>query len=194
MIRLKGFERAVLSSTASSLGLSSYLARAWLSAPTCRTHVTKNHLLVCPGSNGNGGLRRPAEAHFALGVLDNQRHFFSSTPGGAQRTGLGDGSFGSTAPHHRKLPMSLRACSRSFTSGNNRRLSDSFFARNHLGFVSVPHQMAYVVERWETYLFVRALRRRERQQISSRLCAFDQARSVKPCPLLILAVFDEQYS
>lgn len=42
----------------------------------------------------------------------------------------------------------LNGCSRSFSTAASRRNTNSFFVRNHVGLVAVPHQMAYVIERF----------------------------------------------
>lgn len=42
-------------------------------------------------------------------------------------------------------PLSVRF--RSFSTAASQRVTRSFFIRNHVGLVAVPHQMAYVVER-----------------------------------------------
>lgn len=44
-------------------------------------------------------------------------------------------------------PLHFCIGSRNFSSASSRSVKNSFFIRNHVGFVSVPHQTAYVVER-----------------------------------------------
>lgn len=45
-------------------------------------------------------------------------------------------------------PPNFYIGSRTFSTASSRSMKNSFFIRNHVGFVSVPHQMAYVVERF----------------------------------------------
>ncbi|KAL8274396.1 hypothetical protein Esti_001718 [Eimeria stiedai] len=45
-------------------------------------------------------------------------------------------------------PAQLHLSPRAFSTSTGHRSTSSFFFRNHVGFVAVPHQMAYVVERF----------------------------------------------
>ena len=45
------------------------------------------------------------------------------------------------------MALHLGVGTRGLSTASSRRVTGSFFLRNHIGFVSVPHQMAYVVER-----------------------------------------------
>ncbi|OEH78611.1 spfh domain band 7 family protein [Cyclospora cayetanensis] len=48
----------------------------------------------------------------------------------------------------RPVSLHLTTTTRGFSSASSRRITESFFLKNHPGFVLVPHQMAYVIERF----------------------------------------------
>lgn len=148
MIRLGGFKGAALSTTASPLGFSaSSLERRWLSETIHRLHVSRNLLLATSGSNGHRNVHTHGKAGFVSSASPDQGHSRQNNMAMANTIKLNDGLHGNSASLLRKLHTPLNTRSRSFSSSTSRRVPDSFFARNHFGFISVPHQMAYVVER-----------------------------------------------